>query len=60
MNIIPLLNLVTQNGLRSPDGSLFQRTAPEDPKLLLRWSVLGLGKCKIRRATDFVVKVTNS
>ena len=60
MNIIPLLNLVRHNGLRSPDhGSPFQRTAPEDPKLRLRWSVLSLGTSKILRATDIVVKVTN-
>ena len=35
-SLIPFLNLLTVNGLRSSNGSPFQRTAPEYPRLHLR------------------------
>ena len=56
----PFLNFVRVNGLRSSDGSPFQRTAPEYPRFCSRYSVLGFGNMQdVLRAPDIVVKITN-
>ena len=60
-SLIPFLNLVGVNGLRSSDGSPFQRTAPECPKLQsLKIVSPWFGYTQdVLRATDIVIKVTN-